>query len=212
MRTILELDQDTSSVFEVPPGHQVTLQAQGLSTNDRVVVETVYITNAGAALDWCCANGAVSPAEVAAAQQLRCANGARVILTEHYPFVVLSGPVRVPLRARFIPGDPSGAARVQLHEYPAGAGGCGCECHEPYTASYPLDHGGFGFLPGDMRDPEATVEAMPCGGTGPLLYLYPTPRPGASAPQYDCAGVVQGYGMNTSPTAMVVPTRVPCAT
>lgn len=210
MTQIIAPDQELSSVFEVTPGNQLTLLAAGLQGTDSVVVEIVTMTSGMPAGNSCCP-GQVTLPDVVAAVPLRCANGARIILTEAFPFAVISGPVKVPLRARVIAGDPSATVTVDLSEYPA-AGGCCGDCREPYSASYPLDGGGYGFIAGDLVDPEATVEAAPCGGTGPTLYLYPTPRPGASAPQYDCAGTLVGYGMNTSTSAMIVPTRVPCAT
>lgn len=210
MPQIIAPDQLLSSTFEVAPGQQLTLTADGLQGTDSVVVEVITMTAGMPAGNVCCPGIPALP-EVTAAVPLRCANGARVILTATYPFAVISGPVKVPLRVRVVMGDPSATITVDLTEYPA-AGGCCAECREPYSASYPLDNGGYGFIAGDLIDPEATIEASPCGGTGPVLHLYPTPRPGASAPQYDCAGVLVGYGMNNSATAMVVPPRVPCAT
>ena len=77
-----------------------------------------------------------------------------------------------------------------------------------YCASQPLLGGGFGYHISDPKDPAATVEIAPCRGDTsgtPTIWVYPTASAGATAPQYDCNGVLIGYGRNTSNCAIQCP-------
>ena len=77
-----------------------------------------------------------------------------------------------------------------------------------YCASQPLLGGGFGYHISDPKDPAATVEIAPCPGDTsgtPTIWVYPTASAGATAPQYDCNGVLIGYGRNTSNCAIQCP-------
>ena len=67
-------------------------------------------------------------------------------------------------------------------------------------------------MDGDLKDCDATVEVAPCSGAGPSVWVYPTPRPGATAPVYTCDGTIVGYAPNQSRTAITVSPTVPCAT
>ena len=77
-----------------------------------------------------------------------------------------------------------------------------------YCASQPLLGGGFGYHISDPKDPAATVEIAPCPGDTsgtPSIWVYPAASAGATAPQYDCNGVLIGYGRNTSNCAIQCP-------
>lgn len=196
---ILAADQTESSLFKIDAGKQITLIANALASGDQVVVELVDTTRGLPATGDVCCPGPVSLPEIAGITPLRCRNGARVIMTQDHPWVILDGPQEVYMRVRAITDDIGAAITVDKVET-ASTGCATCACEEPYCASFPLVDGGFGFIAGDMKDPEATVAFAPCPGDTitPTVYLFPTPRPGATAAQKDCDGALIGYGMNRS--------------
>jgi hypothetical protein len=197
-----------SPAFQIDPGKQITLHATGLQDCDQVIVEVLALTRAGPTGDWCC-NTSVGPTEVTEAVPLRCRNGARVVLTKAFPWATLDSPQLLPLRVRVIADD---LAQITVSKEETTSTGCGaCACVEPYSASYPLPAGGFGFMDGDLKDCEATVAVNPCDGNGPEVWVYPTPRPLATAPVYNCGGEVLGYAPNQSQTAIAQHPTVPCA-
>lgn len=202
---ILAADQTESLLFKIDAGKQITLIANGLASGDQVVVEIVDTTRGLPATGDLCCPGPVSLPEIAGITPLRCRNGARVMMTAEHPWVVLDGPQEIYMRVRAVTSDLSAA--ITVDKVDTDAGGCmNCACEEPYCASYPLIDGGFGFIAGDIKDPEATVALAPCTGdvVTPTVYLFPTPRPGATAAQKDCDGAVIGYGMNRSNCAIVL--------
>lgn len=205
---IVTADRTISDVFTIESGRQVTLHAIGLQGDDHVIIEILGLSRAGPGGTFCCPNPA-GPAEVTEALPLRCRNGARVILTANFPTVTLDTPQEVPLRARVI-ADISASITVDTVDT-ENTGGCDtCPCIEPYCPSYPLPGGGYGFVDGDMRDPEATVDVQACNGQGPVAWIFPTPRPNATTPQYSCSGAIVGYGANRSHCSMETNEQVPC--
>jgi hypothetical protein len=211
MPMIVAPDVLLSAPFVVLPGRHVVLQATGMQAGDLAVVELVQLSVAPVASGNPCCYQDVPPTAVLAATPLRCPNGARTLLSAAVPYVVLTGPHMLTMRVRVIPADPSAEIAVHLHDYPAALNPlCAPCCAEPFSASYPLAGGGFGFVDGDMRDPEATVEVQPCNGSGPTVFIFPTPRPGATAPVTDCAGNVAGYAPNTSLTPITIGATPPC--
>lgn len=208
MPTIITPDVRESQPFEITPGRQITLHAIGMQECDQVIVEVLGLTRAGPGGNWCCYNGP-HQADITEAVPLRCRNGARVILTHAFPWATLNAPQSLPLRARVI-ADDLAQISVELEETESQPGCEICPCEEPYCASYPLPQGGFGFIEGDLRDCEATVDVAPCAGNGPVAWVYPTPRPGATAPVYDCAGNIVGYARNQSDCAIDTIPTVPC--
>lgn len=209
MPTIITPDIRQSKPFDVKPGKQITLHATGMQPGDQVFVDLLAFTRAGPAADWCCQTGPYQ-AGITEAVPLRCRNGARVVLTSDFPWVTLNAPQSVPLRARVV-ADDLAQITVNSEESTAASGCDTCPCTEPYCASYPLSAGGFAFAAGDLRDPEATVAVNPCGGTGPEVFVFPTPRPFATAPVLDCNGVVVGYASNQSHCAIQTGSAVPCS-
>jgi hypothetical protein len=91
-------------------------------------------------------------------------------------------------------------------QYEIGTQDCGCDTAAP-CPSYPIDNG-FIYGPGDVVDPEATVEIQLCGYEG-VWYAYPNPGTyGAlhatimiEAPsEEDCTTrTIVGYAANWSP-------------
>jgi hypothetical protein len=207
MPTIITPELRQSQPFDIRPGEQVTLHATGMQEGDQVVVELLALSRASAASDWCCQTGP-QQAATTEATLLRCRNGARVLLTQAFPWVTLSSPQSVPLRVRVI-ADDLAQITVNSEKSPA-AGAADCDCVEPYSASYPLPGGGFAFAQGDMRDPEAVVAVNPCNGAAPEMFIFPTPRPFATARVLDCDGEVVGYAANQSTSAIQVGNTVPC--
>jgi hypothetical protein len=208
MSEIISTDLRVSKPFDIKPGRQITIRALGLQDCDQVIVEVLSLTRAGPGGNWCCYTGPAQ-AEIFDAVPLRCRNGARVILTKAFPWATLDAPQQVPLRARVIADD---LAQISVEMEETESVGCDiCACVEPYSASYPLPNGGFGYMDGDFKDCEATVAVNPCNGDGPEVWIYPTPRPNATAPVYDCDGNVVGYAPNQSQSAIQVVPTIPCA-
>lgn len=204
MTTIVKPGNALSQPFFIRPGKQVTIHAVGLQGCDKVEVDILDIEKAGDPKGWCCVTE--YGVDITSTTPLRCRNGARVILTATHPFATLSTPQEIPLRVRVVSDD---LADVSVYSYETAATGLDvCPCVEPYSASYPLVHGGFGFMAGDEKDCDATVEVTPCLG-GPSLWVYPTARIGATAPVYDGAGTVVGYAPNQSQTAIAAPATLP---
>jgi hypothetical protein len=73
-----------------------------------------------------------------------------------------------------------------------------------FCASVRLLDGGYGYHEFDVRDPAATIVIGPCPGDSSVdkIYVYPTPAPGRTARQNDCAGNLIGYGVNRSDCAV----------
>lgn len=187
-----------SEPFKIAVGQQITLVAQGLQNTDRVVVEVITTTPSAPGMDPCCP-GPVALPEVATAEPLRCRNGARAILTASHPWLVLDAPQDVELRARLIADD---LAIVTVSMGPSDSADChACECREPYRAVYPItnDEGlvqGYGFVTGPEEDPDATALLVTLA-PGVSVWVYPTPRVGASVPVLNEAGTaVLGYAVN----------------
>lgn len=202
---IVSSEQTLSDPFEIPSGKQVTLISYGLEEGDQVIVEIVSTTRALPSSGDVCCPGPVGLPEISTVTPMRCRNGARIVMTKEHPWAVLDGPQGIQLRARVITSDL--AATITVDKIETSGGGCmACSCEEPYCASYPMTDGGFGFIAGDMKDPEATVLLEPCPDDliTPPVYLFPTPRPGATAPQKDCEGNLVGYAMNRSNCAIVL--------
>lgn len=93
-------------------------------------------------------------------------------------------------------------------QYEIGTQDCGCDNTKPIPCpSYPIGNG-FAYGPGDILDPEATVEIGTCGYEG-TWYIYPAPGPygGLHATvmiegpsEEDCnERVIIGYAANWSP-------------
>jgi hypothetical protein len=202
---IINSEARVSAPFVIEKGQQVTLFASGLANTDQVVIEVLTLTTSGPAGDLCCP-GPVALPEVVGAVPLTCRNGTVVKMTAKLPWVILGAPQGVQLRARVV--TPDSDAVISVHMTPSDSEGCmTCACDEAeidkICASYPMFGGGFGFIAGDVTDPEATVTMTACDGKAPAIKLYPTPRPGANTPQYDCNGAVIGYAMNRSNCAPV---------
>lgn len=68
-----------------------------------------------------------------------------------------------------------------------------------YCPSYPLTGGGFAFIQGDSIDPAASV---PFGDRNETVFVYPTPRSGATWPVRNSGGTVVGYAANQSECAV----------
>jgi len=208
MARIITSEIRQSNVFMVRTGHQVTLQAVGLQGTDHVIVEILGLDRGAPRGTFCCPNP-TKPSEIISVTPLRCRNGARVILTKEFPTATLSSPQETPLRARVI-ADVTAVVTVDAEET-EGVGCDTCACVEPYCASYPLPGGGYGYINGDFKDPEATVDVNACQGSGPTAWIFPTARFGATAPQYDCAGTLIGYARNASHCAIELSSVIPCA-
>lgn len=209
MPRIITSEVRVSNVFYIRTGKQLTLQAVGLQGDDYVIVEVLGLDRARlpAQGNFCC-DSKVPPSEIISITPLRCRNGARVILTRHFPFATLTSPQNTPLRARVV-ADVTAVITVDAEET-EGSGCDVCACVEPYCASYPMPGGGYGFVDGDMKDPEATVDVQACDGQGPVAWIFPTARPGATAPQYDCTGALIGYAENRSECSIATSEAVPC--
>lgn len=204
---IVSSEQTVSEPFSIPSGKQITLMAYGLEDGDQVIVEILGTTrSAPSSGDFCCP-GPVSLPEISTVAPMRCRNGARVMMTKDHPWVVLDGPQELLMRAKVITTDIT--ATITVDKVESASTGCmTCACEEPYCPSYPMIDGGFGFIAGDMKDPEATVVLAPCPGDTitPTIYLFPTPRPGATAAQKDCDGNLIGYASNSSNCAIAMST------
>lgn len=64
-------------------------------------------------------------------------------------------------------------------------------------ASKPLYKSGYGFVNGDVLDPEATV-LLQVAATGLMFSVYPTAAAGRTAPVLDASGLILGYAANRS--------------
>lgn len=202
---IINSEARVSAPFVIEKGQQYTLFASGLANDDQVIIEVVTSTTAGPGGDFCCP-GPVALPEVVGATPLVCRNGTVVKMTAKLPWVILGAPQGVQLRARVV--TPDSDAVISVQKVASDSEGCmTCACDEAEVdkicASYPMFGGGFGFVAGDVTDPEATVVMTACDGKAPTVKLYPTPRPGANTPQYDCDGAVIGYAVNKSNCAAV---------
>lgn len=208
---IVSTEQTVSEPFEISNGKQATLVAYGLEDGDQVVVEIVNTTRALPATGDVCCPGTVGLPEISSVALLRCRNGARIVMTKDHPWAVLDAPQGLQLRVRVITTDL--AATITVDKVESASNGCmSCACEEPYCASYPMTDGGFGFIAGDMKDPEATIALTPCPGdlVSPTVYLFPTPRPGATAAQRACDGTLIGYAMNQSNCGIILNTVGNC--
>lgn len=67
---------------------------------------------------------------------------------------------------------------------------------------------GFGFDASDVFDPDATVRIVPTTGNTLPLWIYPTPRWGATAAVLDGTGAVLGFAANQSDCAVDCPCTV----
>ena len=99
---ILGIDDSASSIFIIPVGGQVTLQATGLEGSDYIELELVRTTQVGPGGDLCCP-GPVSLAEIGwhvpLTTQNRCCEEVAVQLTAGRPYLVLDTPQMLQLVA-----------------------------------------------------------------------------------------------------------------
>ena len=205
---IIRETERVSQPFIIQMGEQVTITAYGLEGLDQVLVEIVTQTLAGP-IKGPCKPIDVAKMKVVSTEVLRCRNGQRIALCKEHPYVVLQSPQDVFLRVRTIPFEEQGLpipevnsttdCGISVYKFNSEASGCSeCPCEEPYDASWPVNGGGFGFQPSDIRDPEANVLIDSCDGTAPTFYIFPTPRPNATVAVYDCEGGIIGYARNSS--------------
>lgn len=113
---LIGTEVDTSEPFTIEK--QVTLFATGLQGNDRVVVEVVSMSKSGPQGDFCCPGQVALPEVQATTPLIVCGcDGvkAAVELTATTPWVVLTVPQKVPLRARKLVADDA-VVEVELHE------------------------------------------------------------------------------------------------
>lgn len=197
---IINNSERVSKPFVIGKGEQYTLFASGLQGDDEVVIEIITMTPSGPIGDYCCP-GPVALPEIVGATPLVCRNGVEVKMTADMPWVTLSSPQSVPLRARVVTDDDT--AVISVTKNATAAEDCmACVCEEaiPIDASVHLPGGGFMFHPGDKKDKRATVRIESCGGEL-LGWLFPAAGPGHTTKVQACDGTVIGWAMNRSETA-----------
>lgn len=206
----------TSEPFVIGKGEQYTFFASGLSGADEVVIEVLTVTGAGPGGDFCCP-GPVALPEVVGAIPLICRNGVQVKMTAELPWLILSSPQSVPLRARVVTSDDS--AVITVVKNVSDSEDClGCACEEPppkfvpapICASVPLPGGGYMFHPGDSRDPAATVPLEACPG-GVLGFVFSAAGPGHTVEVRDCNNALIGWAVNRSECAPEISYTAGCS-
>ena len=197
---IINNSERVSKPFVIGKGEQYTLFASGLQGDDEVIIEIITMTPSGPIGDYCCP-GPVALPEIVGATPLACRNGVEVKMTADMPWVTLSSPQSVPLRARVVTDDDTAVISVTKNATAAeDCMACVCEEATPIDASVHLPGGGFMFHPGDKKDKRATVRVESCDGEL-LGWLFPAAGPGHTTKVQACDGTVIGWAMNRSETA-----------
>jgi hypothetical protein len=189
--------QQVSTVFTIPTGGQVTLNATGLSDLDSVVVEIVQLSSGLAFTGDPCDAQSAPDIEVVTAVPLRCPNGSPVNMNKEFPYVVLDAPQQTPLRVRIV-SELAVPIVVTLNNTTS-AGALSFTCREVYCASMPVsceNDSGFGYHVVE-KDPLATVEMVDCDN-GDSIWIYPEAGRGHTMRITDCEGTLIGYANNCS--------------
>lgn len=124
---LIDKDSQLSAPFKIPAGKQLTLLATGLAAGEKVTFELLALTSAGPGGDICCP-GAVSLPDIAWSAPLKtggcCDAPVAVELTSDMPYVVLSRPQEILLRAKV---EASDDAVVEVHAFETvHSGSCIC--------------------------------------------------------------------------------------
>lgn len=197
MTVIIDADGETSKVFTISEGKQVTLTAYGLSKADSVVLEIVRLSD-GVAFSGDPCNVCLSPSiEVIDSTPLLCPNRSPVVMTKEYPYVVIDAPQNTPIRARVISALP-GAIKVEA-QITDSRGEMANTCSRALPcASMPLScddpSAGYGYHVSE-KDVLATVEMPDCSG-GDSIWIYPEAGFGHTIRVEDCEGETIGYANN----------------
>lgn len=116
---LIDKDSTQSAPFKIPAGKQLTLLATGLNPGEKVTFELLALTAAGPGGDVCCP-GPVSLPDIAWSAPLKvlgacdCDGPTAVELTNDMPYVILSRPQEILLRAKV---DAADDAVVEVHAF-----------------------------------------------------------------------------------------------
>jgi len=196
---------ETSTVFVIASGRQVTLSAQGLAAGDVVYVEIVTLSSAPEFKgNVCCDIGKIN-IEVLSAVPLKCPDGSLVTLTADYPFVVLDGPQMVTMRVRVEAALPGAAISVELNETASETGCALCACR-----TTPCVDTTWGPT-GETRCAAGNIENKEESNCGTLRWTVVGPQTWVPTGETRCANhLIENQEVNGCGTLRWTPTTLTC--
>lgn len=227
----LTLFDKTSISLESPPfflASQITIMSTGLPDGDYITFSQVKLSDDIIGSICGCEIIPTKIGIIEAKQRLMCnfcpciPNGVPlnqpIKITNKNPILVLDAPIGGAIVAEYH-GEGLATGEVTVWFTPTKMDNIpsslrGCNDNAAAIPTYALPCGLLAFAPSDVRDPEATVEVRGCSfdkdscvetGDGEVIfYLYPRPKPWASAPITSCSvcgtqgETVIGYAINSS--------------